>query len=78
MPKVSAYPLRRRAELLDEFAAIRARGFAVDDQAYMRDLCAIGAPIYEHTGALVEATAEISQQLGFHKDVLFRPRQSAR
>jgi len=82
---------------------IRERGFGVDDQVYMRDLRAIAAPIYEHTGALiatlsiggpvariiegkveelgaalVEATGEISQQLGFHRDVMSRPLQAIR
>lgn len=91
-------PCPPREELLADYAAIRTAGFAVDDQAYMRDLRAIGAPIQDHTGALiatlsiggpvaritedridelaralVEATAEISQQLGFHRDVLLRP-----
>jgi len=47
--------IRSRAELDAELKRIRRQGFARDDQEHEEGVRCIGAPILDHTGAVVAA-----------------------
>jgi DNA-binding IclR family transcriptional regulator len=50
---VTARTLTDPAALLEHIAAVRAQGYAVDDQELEDDLVCVAAPIRDHTGAVV-------------------------
>jgi len=52
-PKTITTEVRLRAEL----DAIRAQGYAVDDVENEPDIRCVGAPIFDHTGAVVAAAS---------------------
>ena len=57
MPARTPHTLTSEAALLDELAAVRSRGYAEDHEENEEGVCAVGAPVFEHTGQVVGAVS---------------------
>ena len=55
LPRFTPNTITDEEELLQNLAKIRKQGYAYDLEEILPDLCCVGAPIYNHTGAVIAA-----------------------
>jgi DNA-binding IclR family transcriptional regulator len=60
MPRLTPHTITDVATLESEFAKIRDQGYGIDQEESVKGACCIGAPVRDHTGAVV---ASISASL---------------
>jgi IclR family transcriptional regulator, KDG regulon repressor len=83
IPLIEAMEMRERTPftlvkpkaLLEALAKVRGKGYAADDQEYVKGLCCVAAPIFNHTTTVQYALSVSGPAFRLDKDTLTKVRQ---